>query len=347
MRLAFPIACTFLVAAGCAPSRRLVPPAPPPSPRAVLVGPTLRQPWTQYRVERPGAAPLDAYLSNTSERRPLVLLVPGGDCRPLFSIVVRDGKRRLRVTPLFADAAVENPPAVHIGAVERHGLKSFTDDPGADLTCTAERGGIGKRERVQELADAVLAFSREPWVSEVILAGHGEGADVAAGAVRALGGHGVSAVGLFAGAGPTRFFDDVIEGMYDQDFRAVKQALDDEARLAQRPDGGTYRDAPVEHTVSFALDSTPLDDLRATPVPVFVAHGTADTTASAEGAEVFVAEMLRDRGVHVRFLLLPGLDHDFENAGGESWSRPVFDAFLEWALSSDHATGTTVGLPAR
>lgn len=345
MRPTLRLACTLLLLAGCAPARPPAPPPPPPpSPAAKLVGPTLRQPWQQYRIERPGAAPLDAYVSNTSERRPLLLLVPGAECRPLFSTVMRDGRPSPRATQPFIAAVVDSPPSVHVAALERHGLKSFVDDPGADPPCTAERGGLSKRERVQEVADAVIAFSREPWVSEVILAGHGEGADVVAGAARAVGNK-VAAVGLFAGAGPSQFFDYVMDGMYDQDLDAVKEALDDEARLAQRPDGGTYRGLPVARTVGYALDSTPLDDLRDTHVPVFVAHGTADTAASIEGAEVFAVEMLRDPKRHLRFLILPGLDHEFENAGGASFARATFDAFLDWALSVDHPTGTAVGLP--
>lgn len=341
------VAAMVLVLAGCtraAPLSPVSPPSPvspvppagpgpvPASARAVRVGMAPVAPWESFRVERDHDGPLDLHVARDEKPRPVVLLLQGSKCYPLFSYRVKDGARTLVSQLIFSDVAHYTGPPVHFAALERRGIHSFGDRPSERPTCTHEFGGVTKTERVRDVVDAVRALEREPWVKGMLIVGHSEGADVAAGAAKALGDGHVGAVGLFSGAGPTQFFDFVMDARHEGDPSRVQEVFEDMLFVTGPKAEGRYRGTPIERWTTYAIDSTPLDDLRDLRVPVFVVQGTADAKASVEGADLLTLELLRNPARKVGYLLLPDSDHDLMTKDGRDLAGDVMKAFVEWAV---------------
>ena len=268
-----------------------------------------------WQVRRGTEPPLDVYLARAEGTRPLVVFVQGSRVVPLFELVASDGgETTLRSALPFdiSDLVSARPLPFHVAFLERRGLRSF-DAAAATAGEAPENAspGVSKPDRVSDVADAVSALAAETWVSEVLLVGHSEGADVAAGVTKVLGPR-IAAVALLAGAGPSQLFDFVAAARRKADDEGVRRTFEEILWLTSPAASGDYRGLPVERWTSFALDSTPLDDLQDCTVPVFVAHGTDDDAASIEGAEVFVVELMRRNGGRpVFYLVLPELNHRF------------------------------------
>ena len=318
-----------------------VPTSHEPRGHVSFVAETSRAPWQQWAISFEGRRPLDIYVARATDRRaPLVMVVQGSACYPLFRVGEEEGRQRFQTTlPAGIEERVHNgPTSVHFAAVERPGLCSFDGgDPRHEPRfCTEERGGITKQERVKDVADAALALAGEPWVSGIVLVGHSEGGDVVAGAARLLGSERVLAVALLAGGGPTQFFDFVAQARRERDARAAQAVFDE--LLALDSGGRTasgYRGHPIERIFSYAIDSTPLDDLVAVNVPVFIAQGTDDAHVALESADLLALELLRRRPLRaVSYLIAEGLDHGFCNSNDDDYSGVVLDRFLSWALGA-------------
>jgi pimeloyl-ACP methyl ester carboxylesterase len=292
--------------------------------------------WDKWRLERGALPKLDVYVARDGERRPLVVLIQGSKCYPLFSYRDRDGKRTLVTQLIFGDEGDSlTDPKVHLAAVERRGLQSFGARPTERPQCTDQFGAVTKPDRVQDVADAVLALSRQPWVDGVLLVGHSEGADVASGVAKRLKDE-IKAVALLGGAGATQFFDFVAEAHQKGDWKQVGRAFGDLIWMTGGSANGRYNGLPIERWKTFAIDSTPLDDLRPLTVPVFVAQGGADGHASVEGSDVMVLELLRDARRKVSYLVLPDDDHDFMSQRTHEDHRvKVLHDFIVWALDPD------------
>jgi pimeloyl-ACP methyl ester carboxylesterase len=175
------------------------------------------------------------------------------------------------------------------------------------------------------------------------LLGHSEGADVAAGAARALGTR-IAGVGLLSGAGATRFFDDTTLARRRGDLPGVKSALDDLIALTGSAPPAEYAGAASVREISYAIDSTPLEDTRAVNTPVFVAGGTSDDKAPIESADLFVAELLRDPTRAVRYAILPELDHALRDSKGGEHVGEVVHAFVDWMFAPSKPRLVTIGL---
>lgn len=310
---------------------------------AAHVGIAPVKPFERWRVDRPDAPAVDVYVARSDERRPLVVYVQGSKCLPLFMV----GPGRLVSTIGDPAAIVPLLSRVHFAVVERRGLTSFGKPPATEAEmqeeaqCTPEHGGVAKGERVADVADAIVALSHEAWVSSVSVVGHSEGADVAAGVGRVLG-TSLTGVGLLSGAGITRFFDETVLARRTGNDDAVKQSLDDLVWITGPEASGDYRGASITRQLTYAVDSTPLDDLRGSAVPVFVAGGTRDDKAPIEGADAFVAELLRGKDRRVTYLLLPGLDHDLAKLDGAEHWNDVLSSFVDWLLTPDKPRAVTI-----
>jgi pimeloyl-ACP methyl ester carboxylesterase len=306
------------------------------APRAVPVGETPWRPWERFRVERGAGGDLDVYVARDGVRRPLLVMLPGSHCVPLFAV----SGRRHRSTLIFGEAAEEATRRVHFAAVERPHLRSFGPIVDGEDRCTPEHGGVSKEERVRDAADAVRALAAEPWVGEVLLVGHSEGADVAAGAAHELGDGSVAAVGFFSSGGSSQLFDHVIEARRDGGEEEVQGVFEELLALTGPAPPAEYRGFPVERYRSYALRSTPLDDLAGRKVPVFIAQGTRDRNSPVETADLLAVELLRRDGDRaVKYLRLPGLDHGYAAADGTPHEQEVLKAFLDWALAPVRARG--------
>jgi len=305
--------------------------APAEGPSAAKISGTEWAPWERWRVRRADGPPLDVYLAHDGAKRPLVIMLPGSGCAPLFRVRGEGGKKDFQTSLIFADEADAKDRAAHLAGVERRGLESFAAD--ASSACAAGHGGVSKVERVKDAADAALALSKLPWAGRILLAGHSEGADVAAGAARLLSGRvDVAAVGFFAGGGPSQFFDEVVAARRAGDASAAQGAFDDLLSMASRTPPARYRGYPSERFITYAVDSSPLDDLLRTRVPVFIVQGGRDASVPIESSDLLAVELLRDRARLVKYLILPDSDHGFVDADGVDRAREVFAEFVRWSL---------------
>ena len=321
----------------------------------------------QWAVRRTDGPPIDVYVTRSDGRKPLVVLVQGSHCLPLFM-----EKPHRRISTLFVqpdDLKVELS-RVSFAVVERRGLKSFgpvpASEPEAKLLdqCTPERGGVSKVERVADVAAAIRALAEQPWVGPIYVLGHSEGADVAAGVGRELDSRllpgkdltrgstqhsrvpsaRLAGVGLLSGAGATRFFDDIALAHQRSDVRAVKQVLDDLIALTGSHPPPDYAGASSVRQLTYAVDSTPLEDLQTTTLPLFVAAGSRDEKSPQASADLFVAEMLRSRARPVHYLILPEMDHGYESPDGKQHVLEVIRAFVDWTELTAKDRAVAVGL---
>jgi pimeloyl-ACP methyl ester carboxylesterase len=168
--------------------------------------------------------------------------------------------------------------------------------------------------------------------------GHSEGADVAAGVGRAMADK-LPGVALLSGAGITRFFDQVVQARVQTD-EDVKQVFDDLIWITGPDASGDYKGASITRQLTYAVDSTPLDDLSRVKVPVFVATGTSDDKVPVLTTDAFVTELLRNRERQVTYAILPKLDHQFATADGTSHFHDVLKLVVDWAIAG--ASGRTV-----
>lgn len=190
----------------------------------------------------------------------------------------------------------------------------------------------GQVERVDDAIAVVRALVTMPWVSEVWIAGHSEGADVAMSVAR-IAPDLVRVVGLFAGAGPSQFFDDV---------HAARQAHEPAEEIFRTLDAFTSGHAPEQvaghpaaRSQSYAVESSVLDDLYTTPrsIPIYVAHGTADNHVPIASADIFVVEALRQRERSVRYVTVADGGHGFEDEATDAQAVVLAD-FIRWARPS-------------
>jgi pimeloyl-ACP methyl ester carboxylesterase len=319
----------------------------------VSVAPFMETPlnnWKKTTISTPGRPSLDVYVSLTSaERRPILLMIQGSKCVPLFR--KENGKLR---SPLFiTDAKFFQDKRVHAIALERRGIRSFEAIPkeiaslDMRLRCSDSYGGLTKETRIEEAAHAINALSREPWFGDLIVVGHSEGVDIAAGLARRIaetqGSVRVSALGLLSGASPSLLFDRVVEARKNADLEALKGALDDMFFLTGEKVEGKFGGYPVKKMLSYAVASGPLADTLKSSARLFVANGTLDQKASVEGADLLVLEVLRSQPKRsVMYYNYTRLDHDFLDTKEVDYSLGVFSRFVDWGLSSKTERGFEV-----
>jgi hypothetical protein len=304
--------------------------------------------WSEYSIQ--GAArQVRVFLLHDDQPKPVVFLLQGSRCYPAFTV---DEHGTYRSTSAFQDVVAAASRRVHFAVVERPGIVPFTVDAGmsrearrrafelAGFRCSQEFfEHATKTVRVEDVRTAMTALAGQPWASGFILAGHSEGTHVVTGLLKSRPAEQVLAGALFASAGPTSFWSSYVsEGGTRSGFeRAFKRM-----RMLQTADDGLmYEGLPARRWKTFGLDSTPLDDVRESTVPLFVAHGTRDGTILAP--DLFVLEALRQQPARpLRYIVLEDGDHGFGTASGQSKIPEIFADFLDWALNPDRATGTAV-----
>ncbi len=294
--------------------------------------------WEAWQVTRADAPDLDVYVERDDEPRPVVVLLQGSGCTPLFFTFPMGMGSSL----IFLSQLRERDHPVHYVTVEKRGVESFgprpEGDPGTAEGCSEEYlEGLAKPLRVQDVVDAIEALSDEPWAEQILVAGHSEGVAIASGVAAQLDDQ-LTAVGLFSSAGPSQLADFAMYSHRTGDASEVSETFDDILQLTTEPDElDSWGGHPVERWTSFAVDTTPLEDLRDTSVPVFVTHGTEDRASAIESADVFVVELLRtDSQRPLSYLRLHDVDHGLQIRDTEiSRMDDVFDHFLDWALSDD------------
>lgn len=303
--------------------------------------------WKKLEYVAAQGQPVEAYGVIDREKRPVLLMISGSKCIPLF--LKRSAPPHQVVSRLFiTEASFYRQQGVHALAIERKGLHSFQDLP-PDIAaipvrqrCGSAYGGLTKDERVEDIYQGLQPLMQEPWFGPLIIMGHSEGVDVALALANRLPTDRVKAVGLFAGATPNMLFDFVAT------FRQQKQNEQETADffnsiiwLTDPRNMGKYGGYPEVRMRSFAVKSTPLDDALQSHYPLYIVNGLADTHASPLGADAFVIELLRKQPQRkIRYVVYKNLDHDLVNAQGVDQSRSVFALFTDWALQESDAPRT-------
>jgi pimeloyl-ACP methyl ester carboxylesterase len=333
----------------CANAQRLdkvasVQPHRAPTPVLVASGGS----WSEYSVEGP-ARKVRIFLADDDQPKPIVFLLQGSGCAPSFTV---DGHGTHHPTSLFQDVVAAASRRVHFAVVEKPGVAPLKFDGAmnqeekvrafqiAGFSCTREFfENATKPVRVEDVRVAMTALAGQPWTSGFILVGHSEGTDVATGVLKSRPAESVLAAALFASAGPTHFWS---AHASDGGTRAGFERVLNRIRMLQSADEGRRASWPwYMNWKTFQVDSTPLDDVRESMVPLFVAQGTRDGTILA--ADLFVLEAIRQQpNRSLRYVVLENGDHAFETAPGQSRIPEIFNDFLDWALDSNRTTGTAV-----
>ena len=329
--------------AGCAPAA----PAhkPPEADEFAVVGALAGTDWVEYRVTT-SAGPVRVYSWHDDAPKPVVVLLQGSACYPLFTV---DPDGRYHGTTVFEDVMASHETRVHFAMIEKRGVEPLRFPAGSthaqqlamfqrigDGECSAEfYQQNSKGVRVADVLAAVQALARQPWVTRVIVGGHSEGTRVAAGVVKADSARTVEAVGLFSSA--------TIQGVDGDpsDREAFAAAFSRQSRIVDAPDDEMIDGLPARRWKSYTIDATPLDDLRDSTTPLFVAHGGREP--DLRRADAFVLEVSRLRPRHpLRYVVVQDGDHAFARPAGESRMPELFADFLNWALDPRPEAGIVV-----
>jgi pimeloyl-ACP methyl ester carboxylesterase len=288
-------------------------------------------------------------VAHDDQPKPVVLLLQGSGCGPSFTV---DGDGTQHSTSLFQDVVAPARRRVHFAVVEKPGVAPLRFDAAmnqeerrrqferASVRCSQEFfQKATKTVRVEDVRLAMAALARQRWAAGFMLVGHSEGTHVATGVLKSHPSESLLATALFASAGPTPFWSEYVS---DGGTRTGFERAFNRIRMLQTADDALmYQGLPARRWKTFWLESTPLDDIRESPVPLFVAHGTRDGTALAP--DLFVLEALRQQPTRsLRYVVLENGDHAFETAPGRSRVTELFNAFLDWSFDVGRTTSTSV-----
>lgn len=304
--------------------------------------------WSEYSVEGPGRQ-IRIYLTHDDQPKPIVFLLQGSGCGPSFTV---DGHGTYHPTSLFQDVVAAASRRVHFAVVEKPGVAPLKFDAAmtqeekrrafelAGFRCSQEFfENATKTVRVDDVRVAMTALAGQPWASGFILVGHSEGTHVATGVLKSRPAEGVLAAALFASAGPTPFWSAYASNGGTR--AGFERAFNRVRMLHTADDALMHEGLPNRRWKTFWLESTPLDDVRESMVPLFVAHGTRDGTILAP--DLFVIEAVRQQPTRsLRYVVLENGDHAFEAVPGQSRVPEIFVDFLDWALDTNRTTGTAV-----
>lgn len=292
---------------------------------------------------------MDVYLAHDERPKPVVVLLHGSACVPEFTV---DPDTSLHETSIFQDAIGPALADVHFAVVGRRGVEPLVFPAGmSDLDkrqafertareCSDEYfQHATKPERVADAMTAIRAVRGQVWARRILLAGHSEGTHVVTGVLQRRD-PAIDGAGLFASAGPIRFFSGyVARGPGD---RALFKSVFDRVRMLQQADDDfMYQGLPARRWKTFWLDSTPIEDVRNSTVPLFVAQGSRDDTTLP--ADLFALEVIRQQPTRpIRYVVVEQGDHAFETPDGRSHVPALFADFLAWALDPKHQSGLDV-----
>lgn len=305
--------------------------------------------WSAYETQGHGRT-IAVYAAHDRQPKPVVFLLQGSGCAPIFTVTANG---RFETTSLFQDVVALESSRVHFAIVEKPGVAPvrFTAGMTHDQMVQAfERAGkectpaffenATRSVRVTDVLDAIAAVSSQPWARGIVLAGHSEGTLVATGVLHRAAKGTVAGAGLFASAGPVQFWSGhVASGVPTRE--SFQSRFDRMRMLQNAPDDFMYQGLPARRYKTFWLESTPIEDVRDSDVPLFVVQGTRDGTVMA--SDLFAMEAIRQKPNRpIRYVVVEGGDHAFGLPDGSSRVTALFADLLDWMLDPKKATGTAV-----
>jgi pimeloyl-ACP methyl ester carboxylesterase len=260
------------------------------------VRPLPGSPWAAYLLVGPTES-RTVYLAHDSQRKPVVLLLQGSGRSPLFT----HDEHGFSGTTIFEDFVSKNSTRYHFALVEKRGVgildfqaglsheeqvRAF--DEAGERCSQAFWANDTRTARVDDAARLVQVLNASQWVSGIIVVGHSEGTQVATGLVKRLGTR-LAGAGLLSSAGPTQFF-----GMYvaagGPDRGRFRETFESMRMLQSAAPAVEWRGLPPRRWKSYALETTPLEDVQHSPVPLYVAHGGREGNILA--ADLLVLEAI-------------------------------------------------------
>lgn len=318
-----------------------------PSTLAIVDNPRLPESLRQFAVRRADGSEQRAFVTTDApdgeQRKPLMIYVDGSGAQSQFQIV-DEHKLSVGLFGLLARAAGGK---FIVAACDKRGVEfgKAAGRPGSGEGASEEYlRHATYDDRVSEVRLLIDALAAQPNVdaSRVVLVGHSEGADVAAGVAAAD--PRVTHVAFLAGGGPSQMFDLLVlrrDGMLKSGAspaeteqaiseleREYREIFKDRASTTRFFMGHAYR-----RWASF-FAHLPVENLLASKARLFLAHGTRDESVPIEAFDLLVIELIRAGREDVVVRRCPNCDHGFQDAGQPRSGPPMQELFAEivaWA----------------
>lgn len=308
----------------------------------------------QRLITHNGEHRLDLLVRHDGTRRPVLVLLSGSACMPAFTATEQNGQVSLSSSTRIPKLSDQQQLGVHVVVLERRNLISLehpTTDSGSNIAdyvknnpCTEQYGGLTLKQRVKDTLTQLKYLRMQAWAGPILLAGFSEGSDVAA-AVSANPSSRIQSILLMSGAGASQFFDFIHQHRTAGDAPGVARDFSTlDAFLSGNPPKSYLGHTP-ERWQSFAIDSTPMDTLLLSSIPVFIVHGDQDTNVPIASIDVLVTELMRKQPERAIFYWsIPGADHSLRSSGTSI--DDVYTAYIRWALGDPrgriyHSTSTS------
>lgn len=313
----------------------------------------LPKPFFQLAIPRPDKSTMTAFVGNFNKdidtRKPLLVYLEGSGAQSHFFSM--DGRMGMGV---FGLIAMNHGKTYHVVTTEKRGVP-FGDagNRGSAEGASEEYNRFATLDDrvadVRLLLDLLLAENAVD-SSQVILLGHSEGADVAAGV--AVVDSRVTHVAFLSGGGAAQFFDFFVQTRkrlakenvpaeevekqiagLEQQIREILEDPNSETRMFA---GHAFKRWSTFATVAAA------ENLARSKAKLFLAHGTEDESVPIESFDYLVVELLRKRRVDVTVKRYAGCDHSYMQVGAEPSNDPFQNVIAEvvnWATSTSSKNG--------
>ena len=288
---------------------------------------------------------LDIVVGKNADRKPVLAFLPGSVCIPTMDLIDMGAQVGLSTTSPLMDASVQDALGVHIALLERRNLvslrakipaaKSDVSVRLAEEPCTERHGGVTLQHRVEDSLAQLALLRQQPWAGPLLLVGTSEGADVAA-AISADPRNPAQALLLIGGAGTSQFFDFVHQQREANSADGVRKIFADLDRFVAGDAPSHYLGYDAARWKSFAIDSSPLEHLLRSEIPVFIAHGERDESVPIASADATVVELMRKQPQRAIFYWsVANADHALQRQAVSRYDE-VIGVFVRWALSDPH-----------
>ena len=277
-----------------------------------------------------------------AQRKGLLVYLDGSGAQSLFSIT--NGHTGVGMFGIVAQLAA---PHYHTAAVEKRGVEFGAGGrPGSGEGASAEyTTHANRRERIADvrlLLDTLLA---EPNIdpARVVLVGHSEGADVAAGVAAAD--PRVTHVAFLSGGGASQMFDLIVltrrrmarqNKSPDEIDKAIHRLEEDYRDILAHPQSETkFFMGHAYRRWSDFFDHPAANDLLRTKAGLFLAHGTEDQSVPIESFDFLTIELLRAGKNDIVVRRYPGRDHGLSvprRPNNEPPMKDVIEEVISWTL---------------
>jgi pimeloyl-ACP methyl ester carboxylesterase len=314
--------------------------------------------FNQYHLKKPDGSLLFVYGKNLSsgakQKIPLLVVVSGSGCGSVFKRK-KDGSLSSGLPGLFAKVAGDRYAVI---VLEKRGVKLGDGQGGTGVGCTEiYHKYAGLDFRIKDHLLLIEAVQR--YHSKIIVVGHSEGTDVAAGLTARS--KDVNMLGFMSGGGPTQVFDFLVmsrKRLHGKDGELIEEKIGD--LLSQLED--VFADPQSNKKMLFGhpysrwssyFRHAAIDSLVRIDVPIFLSHGSKDESVPIESADFIAAEFLRRGKKNLTYRRYSGLDHSYyscrpmtkecDRIKGNKFPEVIRD-FLQWVESPKQDVPKTVPL---